>query len=71
MVMTRRKIPPPPPDLIKALCRINRALGRLGVEPICPVSDAKAMPATQVREMVALSERQLTEISRALRGYLG
>lgn len=69
--MPRRKIPPATPDLIKALDRINRALARLGVEPICPVSDAKDMPATQIREIVALSERQLTEISRALRGYLG
>jgi hypothetical protein len=58
-------------DLLDHLCRINRQLGRLGVEPLTKVEDAAREPSYRIREIIHSSEEYLSHARKALGGYLG
>ena len=58
-------------DLLDALARTNQQLGRLGVQLIATVDEARRLPDYEVRDIVNVSRLHLAAARRALRGITG
>jgi hypothetical protein len=58
-------------DLLDALARTNQQLGRLGVQLIATVDEARRLPDYEVRDIVNASRLHLDAARRALRGITG
>jgi hypothetical protein len=66
-----RKPRAPDAKLLHDLAIVNRKLGRIGLDPILSVADARDMSAEDVRDTLRISDQRFHDVVRATKGYLG